>query len=97
MFIHISFGGPEYDIQVDGKRFHFEMHPYCGPVAINKRGEELKRQPLNFLAAVSLWDQQGRRVEDGLCRWDREPIPILKHLGGKNYLITGYHQPVRGN
>lgn len=94
--IHISVGGPEYDIQVDGEVYHFEMHPYCGPIRLNKRGDEHKQQPMKFLEAASLWAQQGQRVENGLCRWDREPKPILKHLGGRNYTIIGHHPAEKG-
>jgi hypothetical protein len=95
-FIHISMGGPEFDIQADGKRYHFEMHPYCGPIRLNKNGSEHCSQPMAFLHAVSLWAQQGQRVEDGLCRWDHEPEEILKHLGGNNYQLVGHHPAKRG-
>lgn len=87
-------GGPEFDIQADGKRYHFEWHPYCGPIALKRNGDAAKKQPMEFLEAASLWAKQGKRVENGLCVWDREPEPILQHLGGRNYKIIGY-QPAR--
>lgn len=87
---------PEFDIQVGGKRFHFEMHPYIGPVALTKRGDPRSSQPLKFLAAVTLWNAQGRRMENGLCRWDHEAEPMLKHIGKNNYKIVGYHPAVKG-
>lgn len=94
--IHVSMGGPEFDIQVDGIRYHFEMHRYCGPIRLNKRGDAHSRQPKRFLEAASLWAQQGQRVEDGLCRWDiiYEPEPILKHMGRNSFTLIGYH-PVK--
>lgn len=95
--ICILTGGPEFDIQANGKVYHFEMHPYCGPVALNKRTKnELKHQPMSFLEAASLWAQQGQSVENGLCRWDHEPKPILKHLGGRHYQLVGNYPPERG-
>jgi hypothetical protein len=95
--IFVLMGGPEHDISVNGKIYHFEMHPYCGPIALNKRnGEALKHQFGPFLEAASLWAQQGRRVENGMCIWDREPKPILKHLGGRHYQIVGHHPAERG-
>jgi hypothetical protein len=68
---HLSVGGSIQTIQVGGKRYRFEMHPVCGPIALSKRDKELKEQPLAFLEAASFWAQQGRRVdEDGLCVWE---------------------------
>lgn len=93
--VHLSLGGPNRTIQVHGKRHHFEMHPYCGPVAIGKNGEPLKNQSRSFLKAASLWTQQGQRMDDdGLCVWDHpaREEPILKHLGGNRYLAIGFTQ-----
>lgn len=89
-------GGPMHKISVGGKIYDFEMHPYCGPAVLNRKGEPLKHQPRGFLEAASLWAQQGRQVEDGLCVWHHEPKPILQHLGGRNYLIIGEEPPVKG-
>lgn len=94
--IHISVGGPEYDSQVGGKRYHFEMHPHCGPVRLTRTKTEHHSQPMRFLEAASLWAQQGQRVENGLCRWDWPPEPILKHRGGKHWEIVGHHPAKRG-
>ena len=93
----IDVGGPEFTISVAGKRYLFEMHPYCGPNVLNRRtGEPLEHQPMPFLEAASLWAQQGQRVEDGLCVWNYKPKKILKHLGGRNYQILGYEQAEKG-
>lgn len=96
--IHISHGGSMRKISVDGKIYEFEMHPYCGPCLLNKKGNpiDLRKTPIKFLEAVSLWVQQGQLIEDDLCRWGREPEEILEHLGGKHYRIVGYKEPVRG-
>lgn len=93
---HISVGGPTLEIQVRGKRWRFEMHPYCGPIILNKNENEAASQPLYVLDAISLWAQQGRREEDGMCRWDHAPKEILKHLHGNHYKFLGYEEPVRG-
>lgn len=59
-----------HKISVGGKIYEFEMHPYCGPNILNRNGEPLKHQPLDFLEAASLWAQQGQMVDGGLCRWE---------------------------
>lgn len=97
--VFLDCGGPEYDISVGGKIYHFEMHPYCGPSLLKKNGDpvDLGKTPKRFLEAASLWAQQGQKVENGLCVWFHEPKPILKHLGGKHFLIVGEHPPERGS
>jgi hypothetical protein len=90
-------GGPMFKISVGGKIIEFEMHPYCGPNILDRKGRPLDKQPQDFLEAASLWASQGRRMEDGLCRWDHEPEPITKHIGGKHYAVTGYTKPRKGN
>lgn len=86
-------------ISVAGKIYEFEMHPYCGPFLLNKKGNpiDIRKVPIAFLEAVSLWAQQGERIEDDLCRWDKEPEEILEHLGGKHYKITGYKPAEKGS
>lgn len=95
--ICVLLGGPMRRIQVNGKIYEFEMHPYCGPTLLNKRtGSPLKHQPNDFLEAASLWAQQGQRLDDGLCRWDHPAKPILRHLGGRHYQMVGEHPPEKG-
>lgn len=91
-------GGPMFKISVFGKIYEFEMHPYCGPTLLNRRGDPipLDKHPSAFLEAASLWAQQGQKTEAGLCVWYHEPKEILKHLGGKHYLLVGYEPPVKG-
>jgi hypothetical protein len=74
--VHIAWAGPFHHIQVGAKKWHFEMHRYFGPTALDMHGDPLKRQPGErnpFWKAFELWDKQGRRVTDGdLCVWGHE-------------------------
>ena len=92
--IHLSVGGPNRTIQVNGKRYLFEMHGYCGPMAINKDGSEcLTNRPDAFWEAVSFWAQQGEKVgEDGLCVWEypERKEPITKQINRRNALVIGW-------
>jgi hypothetical protein len=67
----IDCGGPMRKIEVGGKIIEFEMHHFCGPNILNKQtGSPLANQPLDFLRAVSLWCQQGRKIDErGICIW----------------------------
>jgi hypothetical protein len=96
--MHIcDFSEGEFDIQVNGKIYHFEMHKICGPTILKRNGDPVKHQPPCFLFAASQWLQNGRQIENGLCVWFHEPKPILKHLGGKHFLINGELAAVRGS
>lgn len=90
-------GGPMRKIQVNGTVCEFEMHPYCGPNFLNKKGEPLKHQPAAFLKAASLWAQQGQKIENGMCVWYHEPEMITEHIGGRHYRIKGFKPAVRGS
>lgn len=83
-------GGLDYKIGVGGRIIPFEMHPYCGPCALTKTGRELKLGPRHpFWNAVTLWNEQGRRVSDqGLCLWQEPPdfLSFYKRTGKKTYL-----------
>lgn len=79
-------------IDVDGKRWHFEMHPQYGPATTNARGDISAHQPGSrspFWTAVTHWHQQGRKVKDGLCVWAAPPKEKLVHLGGRHYALAG--------
>lgn len=82
-----------YLIEVGGKRLHFEMHRWCGPAMLNAAGDPADKQPgprHEFWTAVTLWNQQGRRVDaEGLCIWEKPGEPELVHLGGRNYAVAG--------
>lgn len=95
----ILLGGPVQTIRVRGKPYRFEMHHYCGPFTVKKNDDPTANQPEPgdpFWEAVTLWDRQGRKVENGECVWFHEPEPILEHLGGRNYYVLGHKPAVRG-
>lgn len=91
--IHISLAGPTRHItDSKGKRWTFEMHHYCGPIALNKSGDPMERQPGErspFWHAVTRWAQGGHRLNGIECIWEEEPKPILEHIGGKHYRVVG--------
>lgn len=75
----VTVGGPLREITVRGKTWRFEMHSYCGPMLCDLKGNGLKREPAHVLDAISLWAQQGQRLEQRpaplppLCVWDHKP------------------------
>jgi hypothetical protein len=95
--IHISLGGPVQKISVRGKIYTFEWHPYCGPIALKRNGDEARSQPVHFLEAASLWHQQGKRIENDLCVYDVPGEPISQHIVGRQYKIVGHHPDKRGS
>lgn len=89
----LCYGGPDRKIADErGKVWNFEMHPYCGPMVTNKRGDPLKIQPPEkspFWRAVSWWAQQGQKIDaEGMCVWTKPPEPKLIHLGGRHYKVV---------
>lgn len=66
----LTVGGQHHQIVVDGVTHIFEDHQWCGPVKLNKRGDPAKHQPHDFLHAVSLWAQQGRKLKGGVAQWE---------------------------
>jgi len=83
------FGGGDYIIAVRGKEIRFEWSERFGPLPVSKTGIPLElswRHP--FWRAASLWRLQGQRVDGNRCIWHEPKKPVLKHLGGKNYLIV---------
>jgi len=73
--IHISWAGPiQIIVDENGKEWFFEMHNYCGPILLKKNGDPRERQPSEksiFWEIVSQWAQQGNKVVDGYCVYDR--------------------------
>jgi hypothetical protein len=93
--IHVSIGGPTRVItDSKGKRWAFEMHPQCGPAALDAQGGIADKQPgpkSPLWHAVTRWVQGGMRLSAaGECVWEEEPQPILEHMGGKHYRVTGW-------
>jgi len=94
-FLHISWAGPTRHItDAKGKRWTFEMHPHCGPAVLNRQGDPADKQPGErspFWHAVTRWAQGGERLnEAGECIWEEEKKPILQHIVGNHYQVTGW-------
>lgn len=90
-----SFGGDEYFIDVRGRLIRFEWSDQFGPLPINENGSEaLSVGPKHgFWRAASLWNLQGRRLEGTTAIWHEPKKPILKHLGGRNYMVIEDGEP----
>ena len=94
--IHISYGGPDRILYLNGKKFLFEDHQYCGPIVLGKDGDPLKNQPPEsspFWEAVSYWYQQGKRIKElaghtPWCVWEKPTMQKMRHLGGNNYQLV---------
>ena len=66
--IHINFGGRTRCIEVGGNKIQFKMHWFLGPEPIEDLGED---HP--FWTAITLWAQQGQRVDTlGLCIYEEK-------------------------
>ena len=89
----VMVGGPDLKIRAGGKEFCFEMHDYCGPLMIGKRGDPIQTLPPQkspFWDALHWWIKQGKQVGvDGYCifKWEMKPVNIVKHLGGRHYKV----------
>lgn len=86
------FGGGEYFIEVRGQRIRFEWSDIFGPLPINKNGTEAKSigPKHGFWRAVSWWNLQGRKIENGLCVWRVPKRPVYEI---KNRFITKVIEP----
>lgn len=75
--VHISKGGPDLLILVDGMQQLFEDHPHCGPVPVKPGGSARSLGPRHkFWHAVTCWYEQGKKIgADGLCLWEEPPDP----------------------
>lgn len=76
----VSLGGPERKIRIGARVWYFEMHGYLGPNPINKRTGNGVDGTKAFWEAVTLWAQQGERVDDaGFCVYQRPPkVPMYR-------------------
>jgi hypothetical protein len=89
---------PTRRVSVKGKIYLFEILTSGGAAFVTSTGKERRQVPTLAWEAISWWAQQGERIdEDGLCMWDYPPKDILKHLGGRHYLLVGQEPPVRGS
>lgn len=82
-------GEAEYLITVRGKDVRFEWSERFGPMPLNKDGSEARGigHKHGFWRAASLWNLQGRRLDGNRAIWHEPKRPVLKHLGGRNYLV----------
>ena len=89
------FGGGEYFIDLRGKLVRFEWSEQFGPMPINKDGSEaLSIGPKHgFWRAASLWNLQGQRLDGNCAIWHEPKKPVLKHLGGRNYMVVEDGEP----
>lgn len=76
--IHVLLAGSFYKIvDPNGKTWTFEMHRYCGPIAVKKDGEPRKKQlgaESIFWRIVTNWVQQGQKVnKDNYCEYELIP------------------------
>jgi len=82
-----------YKIRAAGKEFYFDFHSFTGPQMVGKRGKPIHTFPPQkspFWDALFWWIKQGKQVDaDGWCvfKWEMKPVNILKHLGGRNYMV----------
>jgi hypothetical protein len=82
------FGGEELLMPTAKGDVLFEWSAQFGPQPIKKGGAGRDLPPRHpFWRAASLWNLQGRRMMNGKCFWHEPKKPVLKHLGGRNYLI----------
>ena len=68
-------GGPTLKMNVSGKPYYFEMHPYCGPMFTDKHGNGLDSQPDEhhlFWTHFDAWMRQGRKVVNGMCVYETD-------------------------
>ncbi len=82
----VCIGGPTRTILAAGRVWYFEMHHVFGPMPINRRTGRERAGTQAFWDAVTLWAQQGERVDpDGICQYEQPAPKLLYHLGGRNY------------
>lgn len=87
----VTLGGPIRTLKdLNGRVWRFEMHRIFGPFVVDRRGNEVKRQPMQrspFWKPFQWWHEQGQRVTDtGECVYDVIPEPKLLCIGGRNYV-----------
>ena len=89
------YGSGEYFIDVRGKMVRFEWSARFGPMPINADGSEASSigPRHDFWRAASLWNLQGRRLDGSKAIWHEPKKPVLKHLGGKDYLVIQDGEP----
>ncbi len=83
--------GVNHKIVVRGIYYYFEFSEMFGPSRTLRNGELSKRDmPLYVYDAISLWCEQGNRLDDeGCCIWDKPPDPLAGaiHIGGRYWYL----------
>jgi hypothetical protein len=72
MAIHLNMGGNDYEYE--GQQF--ELHPYCGPCPLNKKGDPVQNIPDSFWGLFNDWNALS----------DEEKQATLVRTGGHIYL-----------
>lgn len=81
----INVGGPTKKIYAGGRLWYFEMHHFCGPMPIHKKTGNGIEGTKAFWEAVTLWAQQGERVNSDVCLVDRVPPKPIYRLARGHY------------
>ena len=93
----LSVGEPTLTLRANSKDYIFEFSDRFGPLFFNRKGREAASPSMRsiFWSALNLWIQQGKRSCDGRCMWDAiEERDIVKHFGGRNYMVIGSEMAV---
>jgi hypothetical protein len=90
-----SFGGGDYAIEVRGKLISFEWSEMFGPLPLRRDGSEMRSVGPNhpFWRAVSLWNLQGRRLDNKRAIWHEPKKPVLRHIAGRHYEVIEDGEP----
>lgn len=98
LIVHISFGGPEYRMQVGRTVITFEEHRYFGPVRMDSKTgtQHEKEMPKRFWPMFERWQSSGKHVgENGLCVVPEACNACfgtgleVESIGGKDWLVIG--------
>jgi hypothetical protein len=91
----VTIGGDTLRIETSAGVVMFEWHPHCGPMPIKRNGSERELGPKHpFWRAVSLWDQQGKRIgPNDFAMWEPgrldDEMPTEKELLAQGYVKVG--------
>jgi hypothetical protein len=97
--IHIDVGGPSLAIVIDGRRYLFEDHRYCGPMPVDAKGNGRDLGPRHrFWTVITWWYQQGKEFNaDGTCKWvtGKTDAEELAEQGLEYVHVAGKHWALR--
>jgi hypothetical protein len=82
------FSTDELQITVGRETIHFEFGEMFGPLPVTKRGVQRDlRDNHPFWRAVSLWNVQGARTENGTAIWHEPRKPVVELRGNRWFII----------